>query len=49
MIKTAKVVTFFTITTGKQIQYQVVKKFIDIHILSAKETNNGAIIIKIGV
>ena len=31
IVKTANVVNFFTVTTGKQIQCQVVKKFIDIH------------------
>ena len=34
IVKTANVVNFFTVTTGKQIQCQVVKKFVDIHNLT---------------
>ena len=36
IVKITQVVNFFNITTGKLIQYQVVKKFIDIHSYSTK-------------
>jgi len=40
IVKITQVVNFFNITTGKLIQYQVVKKFIDIHTLGYQETDS---------